>query len=216
MKITGQGKSIDLRNLDRSRLPKPVADEHPDWIRIHDLAWKLAHQHIRYRKGLISRFYMDEACMPDRVWQWDTCFMALYTAYANEIFPGIESLDNFYSWQRKDGFIGMTYFLRNGKLAYGERCNPPLFAWVEWEHFLITGDDSRFTRVLPHLVRYFAWLKANRRRGSIRRPHEEKTPDHTTKRGGLYWETCCGAAGCDNSPRASHLSWTGGEIDRKS
>jgi glycogen debranching enzyme len=210
--MMNQPKPIDLRHLDRSQLPVPVADEHPEWIRIHDLAWRLAHQHIRFRKGLASPFYMDEGCMPDRVWQWDTCFMALYTAYANAIFPGIESLDNFYGWQRKDGFIGMTYFLRNGKLAYGERCNPPLYAWVEWEYFQITGDDSRFKRVLPHLVRYFDWLKANRRRGEIHRPHREKSPDRETRRGGLYWETCAGAAGCDNSPRATHLSWTGGEI----
>jgi glycogen debranching enzyme len=205
-------KHVDRKRLDRSQLPASVADEHPEWIRIHDLAWKLAHQHIRFRKRLASPFYMDEGCMPDRVWQWDTCFMALYTAYANAIFPGIESLDNFYHWQRKDGFIGMTYFLRNGKLAYGERCNPPLYAWVEWEYFQITGDDSRFQRVLPHLVRYFDWLKANRRRGEIHRPHREKSPDRETRSGGLYWETCAGAAGCDNSPRATHLSWTGGEI----
>jgi len=106
----------------------------------------------------------------------------------------------------------MTYFLRNGKLAYGERCNPPLYAWVEWEYFLITGDDSRFKRVLQHLVPYFDWLKRHRRRGQIHRPHEERIPQSRSDAGGLYWETCAGAAGCDNSPRATHLTWSGGEI----
>lgn len=205
-------KAIDLRHLDPALLPEPVADGHPEWLRMHELAWKLAHGHIRHRRGLASPYYMDEGFLPDRVWQWDTCFMALYTAYANAAFPGIESLDNFYGWQRRDGFIGMTYLLRSGKLAYGERCNPPLFAWIEWEYFRVTGDGSRFGRVLPHLVRYFDWLKANRRRGPIHRPHAEKCPEQSRGHGGLYWETCAGAAGCDNSPRATHLTWTGGEI----
>lgn len=212
MKRPKPPKQVNLRRLDPDGLPQPVAEEHPEWIHVHRRAWELAHRHIRHRPGLAAPWHMDEACMPDRLWQWDTCFMALYTAYANDLFPGIESLDNFYSWQRNDGFIGMTYFTRNGRLAYGERCNPPLFAWVEWEYYLRTGDDSRFRRVLPHLVRYFDWLKANRRRGPIHRPHEEKSPDLQLRQGGLYWETCCGAAGCDNSPRATHLTWSGGEI----
>jgi len=100
----------------------------------------------------------------------------------------------------------MTYFLRNGKLAYGERCNPPLFAWVEWEYFQITGDDSRFSRVFPHLVRYFEWLKSHRRRGTIVLPEKERSPKADTEKSELYWETCAGAVGCDNSPRATHLT----------
>lgn len=200
------------RKLDRHMLPVPFIDGRDSWIKTHDMAWRIAFDHIGHHEGLQSPWFMDEACMPDRLWQWDTCFMVLYTCYAPAVFPGIQSLDNFYSWQREDGFIAMCTLFESGEPAYGERINPPLFAWVEWEYYRLTGDNSRFEWVLPILVKYFDWIKANRRRPAVIRPHIELTPSESTDNEGLYWATCAGAMGMDNSPRAVHLSWQGGDI----
>jgi len=198
-------------NLDD--LPRPFVQGRQDWIDSHDMAWRLAHQHIGHHEGLAAEWFMDEACMPDRLWQWDTCFMVLYTAYAPHVFPGIQSLDNFYAWQKDDGFIAMCTLFATGEPAYGERVNPPLFAWIEWDYYRHTGDDSRFKRVLPTLVKYFDWIKANRRRPRIVSPDEELNPSNVSAHDsdGLYWATAPGAMGMDNSPRGMHLSWTGGE-----
>jgi len=208
MSFTPPPKSFDL-----DMLPRPVIEGREEWIAAHDLAWRIAHAHIGHHATLAAPWCMDEACMPDRLWQWDTCFMALYCCYAPDVFPGIESLDNFYAWQRDDGFIAMCTLFESGEPAYGERINPPLFAWVEWEYYRHTGNDSRFARVLPVLVRYFDWIVKNRTRPRLILPEEELAPtDRANDTGGLYWATAAGAMGMDNSPRAAHLSWTGGEI----
>ncbi len=198
--------------LPADDLPQPFVAGRAHWRATHDLAWRLAHQHIGHDARLAAPWFMDEACMPDRLWQWDTCFMALYTVYAPDVFPGIQSLDNFYAWQRDDGFISMCTLYADGQPAYGERINPPLLAWVEWEYFRATGDDRRLTRVLSHLVRYFNWIKANRRRPRITEPHQELNPTTAEDDGGLYWETCAGAMGMDNAPRCLHLGWQGSDI----
>ena len=39
---------------------------------------------------------MDEAFCDTQIWIWDTCFMSLFCKYAQSVFPGIESLNNFY------------------------------------------------------------------------------------------------------------------------
>ena len=39
---------------------------------------------------------MDEGFDPDTIWIWDTCFMAHFSKYAPDLFPGVESFDNFY------------------------------------------------------------------------------------------------------------------------
>lgn len=134
---------------------------------------------------------------PEKIWVWDACYMALFARYAPDIFPGVQTLDNFYGWQRQDGFIAMTHTLPEGKEAYGERINPPLFAWAEWEYYRTTGRTERIRRVLPHLVRHLDWIAKNRRQGQ-----------------GLFWFEDAGSSGMDNSPRGRrnveagrHMGW---------
>lgn len=127
-------------------------------------------------------------CLPGAwktIWQWDSCFMSLFARYSNDLLPGMNNLDNIYLMQREDGYISMAYDLAKGRDAFGERINPPLLAWAEWEYFLVTGDASRFERVLPKLISYYDWIKANRRREN-----------------GLYWFEDSGSSGMDNSPRS--------------
>lgn len=193
-------------------LPRPFVEGKPEWRAIHDKAWDLAADHIGFHANLASPYYMDEAHTEGQVWQWDTCFMAFYSLYAPSLFPGVESLDNFYSWQRDDGFIAMCSFLDNGEPVYGERINPQLFAWIEYDYYISTGDEARLERVFTHLEKYYQWVKTNRRRGKIILPHAGGDNNLEGESGRLYWATCSGAMGADNSPRCQHLGWNGGEI----
>jgi len=177
----------------RDLLPRPYVDGHPDWTEMHDLAWRIAFKNIFHREGTPAPWYMHEGMAPRQIWQWDSCLMALFCRYLPDIYPGVESLDNFYGYQAEDGYISMSYLVPEGAEAYGCRVNPPLFAWAEWLHYETTGRAERLARVLPLLVRYFDWIK-----------------EHRTRPNGAYWYTSPGAGGMDNSPRQSNTEWDGG------
>ncbi len=172
---------------DKSKLPEPVYESRPDWIELYDTAWKMAFDNIEYpsKAGWLPQM----SCMPGsgNIWQWDSCFMAIFAKYANGEIGAMNNLDNLYRMQRDDGYISMAYRIEQEKEAWEGRVNPPLYAWVEWEYYTFTGDDSRFDRVYPVLKKYYHWLKANRRRNN-----------------GLYWFEDTGSSGMDNSPRSGY------------
>lgn len=187
-----------------SDLPLPILPHRPEWVNLCRFAWEQAAAHIRVSRG---RRHMDAAWDPQRnyQWVWDTCFMALYCRYAPEFYPGVESLDNFYELQRDDGYISMTYNMDTGEEPWPDRINPPLFAWVEWEHYRTTGDASRFSRVIPHIERLMSWIEANRRtKPHRRRQARDNAPDgrgESKQNYQLYYFTDCGSSGMDDSPR---------------
>jgi len=122
--------------------------------------------------------------------------MLMFWNYIYDIFPAIESHDNFYARQHKDGFICREINEHTGEDFYydGKENNtlthticPPLFPWVEYEYFKISGDDSRFAKIIPVLEKYGAWI-------------DEHRIDSNTKHG-LYWQTGLGS-GMDNTPRS--------------
>jgi hypothetical protein len=181
-----------------SELPRPFIGGREDIVELYYSAWDLAARHISSTPGLAAPDYMDEGFEPDKIWQWDSCFMSMFCRYAHELFPGIESLDNFYSLQRGDGYIGMSYNIVTGGESYPlphGRVNPPLFSWAEFEHYKITGDKDRLARVLPKLLKYDAWLEANRRRGD-----------------GSYWFEDGGSSGMDNAPRTCRRNKKGNDV----
>lgn len=210
-----------------SVVPSPFIKGKESWVELYYFAWESASRHIFHYKSLPAPealekypevkesslpprpdsesipapYFMKEGCMnrPKTVFQWDTCFMTMFTKYAPEVFPGIESLDNFYAAQHEDGYISMAHEIDTGEDTYGKKINPPLYAWAEWEYFVHTGDSSRLERVFPILVKYFDWIKKNRRREGS--PWVE----------GIYWFEGTGSC-MDNSPRAYQESMTGGEI----
>lgn len=167
------------------RLPEIICDEHPEWLDLNRFAWRIGFANVENpeRKGWKPQL----TCLPGAgiIWQWDSCFMTFFARYSNGQLPGMNNLDNLYRLQRRDGYMSMAYRIAEEKPAFGERVNPPLLAWAEWDYCCVTGDDSRLERVLPRLVRYFDWLKKNRRRES-----------------GLYWFEDSGSTGMDNSPRS--------------
>lgn len=169
--------------------PRVLCEAHPDWLDVFDTAWAIAR--TRVETPAASGWKPQMCCMPDAgiIWLWDSCFMPFFARYGNGCVPVMNNLDNLYRLQREDGFLGMAYEIESGNLAYGERVNPPLLAWTELNFWRFSGDTSRLRDVLPRLVRFFDWIKANRRRAS-----------------GLYWFEDSGSSGMDNSPRSGYAS----------
>lgn len=170
-------------------LPRLTFSDRPKWVALHHLAWEIAAKNVV--RHPLAGWHPHVACMPGVpiLWVWDSCFIALFARYGNGVLPALGNLDGFYDHQREDGFIAMAYQMERNEPAYGDRINPPLFAWAELEYARQTGDRERLRRVLPHLVQLFDWYKANRRR-----------PD------GLYWYEDSGSTGMDNSPRSGYAS----------
>ncbi len=172
------------------RVPEVVFEDEPGFAALHRRAWELAWEHVVAWPGAPRSPYMDEAHTPGVVWIWDTCFMALFCKYAPDVFPGVESLENFY----RPLHDGAPTRLRIHHLD-----NPPLFAWVEWEHFTHTGDLDRLRRVYEArwLQRHFDLVE--------RLPLPEPppcSPNETFLRRvllGYHWAGCC--SGMDNTPR---------------
>lgn len=170
-------------------LPRILCESHPHWVKLFERAWEIAIANIYQPPA--PNWKPQMTCMPgvDCLWVWDSCFMTFFSRYSNGLLPGMNNLDNLYRLQSEDGLITMAYRPSTEEPAYGERINPPLFAWAELLHWRFTGDDSRLAPTLPRLVRLFDWIKNNRRRKS-----------------GLYWFEDSGSTGMDNSPRSGYLA----------
>ena len=139
-------------------------DKNPRYNALRDKAIELALKNLEHPDYPGWKTQM--CCMPGvgKIWQWDSCFMALYALDIPEIIEPMNNLDNLYLCQRADGFMAMAYIIETRQPAFGELINPPLFAWVEWEYFRKTSDESRFERIFPILDKYYLWLKNHRRR----------------------------------------------------
>jgi len=147
----------------------------------------------------IARLLILSASLLRQQRTWDSCFMSQFSKFAPEEFPGIESLDNFYAVQRKDGYIPRCFNLTEGKIpdfaGVRDNINPPLAAWSEYDYVRQTGNVERVKHVLPHLIRLDRWIETNRRR-----------------KDGTYWFSDGAAAGMDNSPRTARRNKFGNDV----
>lgn len=184
-------------SAEKERIPTPVLDGNPGWIDMYWKCWELALTKAKkpYPGSPFVSNYIDEAFC-DNIFQWDTHFMLMFWNYIYYIFPAIESHDNFYARQHEDGFICREINEHTGEDFYydGKENNtltnticPPLFPWVEYEYYKISGDDSRFAKIIPALEKYGAWIDEHR---------IDPKAEH-----GLYWQTGLGS-GMDNTPRS--------------
>jgi hypothetical protein len=176
---------------NRDKLPKPVLTDSAGWVNMYYKAWELAFDHMRApapSSPFVSNWY-DEA-FDGNIYQWDIIFMTMFGRYAHHIFPGIQSLDNFYCRQKISGSISRTINETSGADAFDESSsnliNPPLFSWAEVENFRLTGDTSRFAAVLPALEKYYEFVHSKRNGNDT--PHK------------LYWSNGQ-SSGMDNTPR---------------
>ena len=177
-------------NYNKNALPIPVLEDKPEWVDLYYKTWELAFQNIDYIQK--AGWKPQLTCMPGVgvVWQWDSCLMAFITNYANGTLSALNNLDNLYRLRRiSDGYMSMAYRIEEEEPAYGERINPPLMAWAEWGAYSVSGDTSRFEKVLPALEGCFYFIEKNR-----------------TRNCGLYWFEDPGSSGMDNAPRGGYYS----------
>jgi hypothetical protein len=180
-----------LLEFPKEELPQPVLKDNPEWIELYYAAWEMAWNKISQgtKENGFADYYMDEG-FNELIFQWDTNFIVAFALYARNIFPAIQSLDNFYKKQRADGYIQRVYRETTGEPANEPTpdepmVNPPLFAWIELKHYELTEDKLRIEQVLPILTKYYDWIESNMR-------------DSVGK--GLYYNTMLGS-GMDNTPR---------------
>lgn len=181
-----QKPSGNIFRFDKGTLPKPVYAGRDDLVALYYKAWELMFDNIDYINKKDWKPIV--ACMPgvSITWQWDSCLMTFFTNYYNGSFSALNNLDNLYRMQRADGYISMAYKIESESAAYGERINPPLYAWAEWEHYLISGDSSRFDDVIKKIEALYNFIEKNRRH-----------------KNGLYFFEDTNSSGMNGSPRGS-------------
>jgi hypothetical protein len=147
-------------SFDRSQVPEPIFDADTSLVDLYWKAWELAWDHVISRSGAPQSPYIDCGFTPgggNVIWIWDSCFMAMYCKYAAQIFPSVETLNNFY-WIIHDG--------AKSKLKIEHADNPPLFAWVEWENFCHSGNAGRLHYIFAerrYLQKHYDFIEQSRR-----------------------------------------------------
>lgn len=126
-------------SFDRALIPQPVFDAEPGYVELYWKAWEQAYAHVKWQKGLVQPLYMDEGLWDDTIWIWDSEFMVMFCKYAPKLFPGIQTLDNFYYTMLEDS---------GSSLRIQHPDNPPFFAWVENDYYKITGDRDHICELL--------------------------------------------------------------------
>ena len=99
-------KPLPTFTMVRDKLPSPIFDEDPNFVRCYWKAWELAFRNFHEPakgSGYVSQFI--DAAFNQNIFLWDTCFMTMFCNYAHPYVPGICSLDNFYAKQHDDGEI---------------------------------------------------------------------------------------------------------------
>lgn len=200
--VPGMNALASPGNLDRQRLPEPVFSMEPGYVELYWKAWDLAWDHIEEDAGMVQSPFMDEAWYDlktgkdGRIWIWDTEFMALFCKYAPDVFPGIQSLDNFY------GPI-LDSLPSPQKIHHPD--NPAFFPWVEWEYYKFTGDKARIDTLITvkgYLPRFYDYFH-NMKKGT-RFPFTDQKVKLEFRDIGFVWDG--DQSGMDNSPRKDNGS----------
>ena len=191
----------------KDSVPAPVFEKTPGYVELYWKAWELAHDKIKEQPGLPQSPYIDEAFWQDTIWIWDTCFMVMFCKYAPDEFPGVESLNNFYVPLHADKYKRGTY-----PLNIQHPDNPPLFAWVEYDNFIVADNRDHVKNLLEknqYLQKHFAWFdnvepgwrflsNAEQRKRSAK--IRLKKTEHGYLWGGIQ-------SGMDNTPRNRDGLW---------
>jgi hypothetical protein len=119
----------------RDKLPAPIDDEHPLWIKLYWKAWELAFAHFHEpgpHSAFVSQFI--ESAFNENTAQWDSSFMSMFCDYGYPLVPGVSSLDNFYARQYSDGEICREINWSTGLdfKEWDNTENRPLFSQWGW------------------------------------------------------------------------------------
>lgn len=193
------------------QIPIPVFDEHPEFNELYWKAWEIAHERIKHLPGMPQTPYMDEAFCDTDIWIWDSCFMSLFCKYAPEVFPGIDTLNNFYKVLYDKEKLP-TIITKNVPEWIGETSdyeaplkihiadNPPLFAWAEYENALFSGDKGHVENLIlnkQYLQKHYYWIEGLQEQHNLEQVRVETCLIKQEK--GYLWEG--GRSGMDNTPR---------------
>lgn len=196
----------------REYIPIPVFEEHSEYNEFYQKAWEMAYDHIKFVPGMPQNPYMDEAFCDTQVWIWDTCFMSMFCKYARQVFPGVESLNNFYEVLHGKKHLGTVIPTENEpdftEAVPGEPYeirvhiadNPPLFSWVEYENALMSGDREHLKELLYDkcfLQKHYEWFESLKESATPRGVHAPTCL--IAEELGYKWEG--GRSGMDNTPR---------------
>lgn len=99
-------KPLPTFDTMKDKLPSPIFDEDPNYVRCYWKTWELAFRNFHEpapQSGYVSQFI--DAAFNQNIFLWDTCFLTMFCNYAHPYVPGICSLDNFYAKQHEDGEI---------------------------------------------------------------------------------------------------------------
>ncbi len=142
----------------QENIPQPVFENCKPLIDLYWKTWEISQTRIKTQEGLPQSPYMDEACWDSHIWIWDTAFMAFFTNYSPNDFPGIESLKNFYlPMHDKTGQLPL-------RIQHPD--NPPLFAWCEFNNWKFNNQTSfgkgkpALEKTLNYLVKHFDWFNS--------------------------------------------------------
>jgi hypothetical protein len=212
----------------RSKLPAPIFDENPLYVRMYWKAWELAFRNFHEpapESGFVSQFI--DAAFNQNIFLWDTCFLTMFCNYAHPLVPGIGSLDNFYAKQHEDGEIcreinrttgidfkewvnreGQNLFSRWGKYSviYADREIPgpaPILTLDALNHPILAWAEWESLRMTGDLTRVERIYKPLVR-------YYRALQKYLRQGNGLYvtdW------ASMDNSPRNPFLERGGTAID---
>ncbi len=189
----------------RDEVPKPIYDAQPGLVDFYWRAWEGAADHVVVDPRLPQSPYMDEAHSANIIWPWDTAFMSLFTKYAPQSFPGVESLQNFYQ-PIHDDFDSFP-------LVNGHPDNPPLYAWTEWENYKAQKNTAHISELInedQYLQKHFEWfdtvpvgtkVPGNENTNSLRWTHNERVNDSQGNLLGYHWGNIGNYSGMDNTPR---------------
>ncbi len=157
-----EGKTLQVKEIFKSEnvknykdfIPEVIFSDHPEYVTLYKKAWDLAHKKAKFQPGLPQTPYMDEGLWSDTIWIWDTAFMTMYCRYAPEAYPGVESLKIFYETLHVKG-------KDKSPLIVWHPDNPPLFAWVEYDYYKLTGDRGHIADLLnnkKYLQTHYNWF----------------------------------------------------------
>jgi len=182
-------------------LPAAVYEDDPSLVDFWEIAWRIAWKHVYTSKETPFSPYLGEGCGTNKIWIWDSCFMALWGCYANHIYPVANTLDNLYAIMGGEK-SGITIHHPD---------NPPLFGWAELELYRHTGDRNRICDLIAGkiLQNHYWWREQTAAPGDFL-PWSDSAPvmlRHLEQ--GYLWSGC--PSGMDNTPRGrggyQYLLW---------
>lgn len=134
---------------------------------------------------------MDEGLWDNSIWIWDTEFMVMFCRYAPHVFPGIESLNNFYE---------TILNKQPTSLRVWHPDNPPFYSWIEHEYYKVTNDKEHLKNLMLNNKfpqRHYNWFEGLKRGTRLHFEHAEILLEK--KDLGYLWGNV--QSGMDNTPR---------------